>query len=66
LTLAIIKLIFDQCGYVKPLLENDLYRNKKFLSQYVVDSWLKTILDELIKKEHIEFEAEKKKVLASI
>jgi len=56
LALATIKLIFDQCGYTKPLLENDLYTNKNFLSRRVVNTWLKTILDELIKKEHAEFE----------
>jgi len=56
LILAIIKLVFGKCGYIEQLLKYDLYTNKKFLSQNVVNRWLKTILDELIVKEHEEFE----------
>ncbi len=56
LTLAVIKLIFDKCGYVRPLLDHDLFCKKEFLSEQVVNPWLKIILDELIKKEHAEFE----------
>lgn len=58
LTLAIFEMILTKCDYLEPLIETNLCNDKKFLRHKVVDPWLKTVLDELIKEEYNEFSKE--------
>ncbi len=56
LTIAVLRLILDKCGYTHGLIENSAYfGNKDFLERYIVGKWLKTIVDELIFEEYRKF-----------
>lgn len=58
LTLAIFGLIIKECEYLKPIINTELYKDKEFIKNKIVGPWLKIILDELIKKEYVEFHKE--------
>ena len=57
ITLAVFNLILEGCAYKSALIDDsELFQNKKFINQYIVKSWLKTVLDEILLKEYDEFE----------
>ena len=58
LTLAIFALIIKKCEYLKPIIEANLFSNKKFIKDKIVAPWLKIILDDLMKKEFTNFNKE--------
>jgi len=58
LTLAIFALIIKECGYLKTIIEANLFSNKKFIQGKIVAPWLKIILDDLMKKEFANFNKE--------
>ena len=57
MTLAITKLIIDECGYKNGLIQDTpLYKDKQFIKKYMIKPWLEVILDELLIKEYNDFE----------
>ncbi len=57
LTLAIFNLILQECDYKKFLIEDTkLFQNKLSINKYLLQPWLKVILDELLMKEHDDFD----------
>lgn len=50
-TLAIFRLILEECGYDKSLLETELYRDKNFIKNKIVKVWLPVVLSKLLVKE---------------
>ena len=56
ITLAIFKLILEECSYKKAIIEDfKMFQKKNSIDSYLVKSWLKIILDELLIKEHDDF-----------
>lgn len=55
LTLAIFALIIKECNYLESIIGTDLFNNKKFIKDRIVEPWLKIILNYLIKEEYVEF-----------
>jgi hypothetical protein len=50
-TLAIFRLILDECNYIESLITTELYRDKKFIQEKIIQPWLPTILSKLLIKE---------------
>lgn len=56
ITLAIFRLILEECGYKKAIIEDfEIFQKKDSIDKYLVQAWLKIILDELLIKEHDDF-----------
>jgi len=50
-TLAIFRLILDECNYLENLINTDLFRDKVFIENKIVKNWLPTVLSKLLVKE---------------
>jgi len=52
ITLAIFRLVMEECGYYDTILKTELYKDKDFIKEKIIKSWLPIILTKLLVKEY--------------
>ncbi len=52
-TLAIFRLILQECSYDKSILKTDLFKDKNFIRKKIVGAWLPDVLSKLLVKEYL-------------